>query len=157
MAGTLYAGAVSSMVTGGLPMNVATYKLMFVNANYTFAVTETAVTTLATHELGENGNVSGYTKGFNGAGRHAITVATSIGASTNIVKVVLSGAGLVWTALGTATGGETIAGVALIKESVNDAGSTPICFWPVTPAITTNGSDVTISAAPNGNITFTCS
>lgn len=52
-----------------------------------------------------------------------------------------------WTAV---AGGSTIGAAVVYKFVTNDAGSTPICFLDVTDTAT-NGSDITISFASNGN------
>lgn len=170
MAGTLYSAAVQKMLqtTNPLPMDTSTYKMILVNAAYTFVGTETTCTNLGTNEFGANGAPSGvndathgYQRGFGNGGRHAVALTLGTGASANIIKVQFptptggTGTGLNWQTVGAATGGEVIAGIALIKEVTNDAASIPICFWPVSPTLTTNGSDITATPSANGNITFT--
>lgn len=152
MAGTLYTDAVRQMIkTTNLPMDVATYKIMLVNASYSNVQSETTCSNLGTHELGELGAVSGYTRGFGNAGRKAVSLSLSV--VTTVVRCIIS-ANVVWTALGSATGGEVIAGAALIKEVTSDALSIPIAFWPISPTVATNGSDFTITVDATGNIKF---
>lgn len=96
-------------------------------------------------------NVTGYTRGFAGAGRKTLaSKATTVNDTNNRVEVDC--ADVVWTALGA---GETLEAAIVIKEVTNDAASPLFCYLDPTN-IATNGSDVTLTIATNGFLNFNC-
>ena len=93
----------------------------------------------------ELNGVSGYTRGFGGAGRKALAskTITEVDASD---RAEFSSAGLTWTALGA---GDTIAYIFFCVEVTNDAASKLIAIGDVTDT-PTNGGDVTINPGTGG-------
>jgi hypothetical protein len=111
-------------------------KIMLLLASYTFDKDHATVTTLATDEV----TVSGYTGGFNGAGRKVLgTKTVTKDDATDRVKIDAADPSA-WT-LAT---GETVGGAAVIREATNDAGSTPLFFLDFTDT-PTNGGTFTVS------------
>lgn len=144
----------NAIASGTLPMNVATYKVILLRAAQTANKADQFVSThLTGDEIGAGGAVTNYARGYNGAGRKAVSLSVSPVVTTNPVGVIIS-ANIVWTALGGAVN-DTIVGAALIKEITNDAASLCIAYWDISPSVTTNGSDFTITVSGTGNITFT--
>ncbi len=149
----VYTPAMNAIAAGTLPMNVATYKVMLLNAAQTANKADQFVSThLSGAEIGSGGAVTNYTRGYGGSGRKAVSLSLST-VTTNPVGVIIS-ANIVWSALGGAVN-DTIVGAALVKEITNDAASLCIAYWDISPSVTTNGSDFTITVSGTGNITFT--
>jgi hypothetical protein len=116
-------------------------KIMLLLSSYTFDADHAAVTTLAASEV----TVSGYTGGFNGAGRKVLGSKTLVKVdASNRVKFDAADPSA-WT-LAT---GETVGGAAIIWENTNDAGSVPLFFldFADTP---TNGGSFTVSFHADG-------
>ena len=101
-------------------------------------------------ELTELGNMSGYTGGFAGAGRLAMTsgsfafgtdVSDLTAGSFSYLTYALTS---LWTSLGTP--GTSIAGFVIITEITNDAASIPWLFLPfLEGSFTLTGADRTLS------------
>jgi len=88
------------------------------------------------HEL--NG-VSGYTRGWGGAGRKTAVLTHEVDKTNDRAEIDI--ADLTWTALGT---GATIAAAILIKEGgANDTTSRLIAYFDITDT-PTNGGDITL-------------
>lgn len=155
MANFIFTPAMNLVVAGSLPLNTSTYKVMLLNAALTTGSNQanTAVSSFDTNEIGTTINpVDNYGRGFNGNGRKVVTLSLTSN-TTNPVGVIFS-ANITWTALG-GTINDTIRGCALIKEVTTDADSIPIAYWDISPAVTTNGSNFTITITPTtGNISF---
>lgn len=155
MANFIYTPAMNSIVAGTLPLNVATYKVMLLNTVQTTTSnqsTQFVSTSLGAVEIGSGGAVDNYTRGFGGSGRKTVSLSLTA-VTTNPVGVIIS-ANITWTALGGTTN-DTIRGCALIKEVTTDADSPCIAYWDISPAVTTNGSNFTITVTPaTGNISF---
>lgn len=94
-------------------------------------------------------NVSGYTRGFAGAGRKTLASKTVTENDTNN-RVEFDAADPTWTALGA---GQTIAAGVVIKEVTNDAATVLYCYLDPTDT-PTNGSDITLQIASNGFLNF---
>jgi len=95
--------------------------------------------------------VSGYTRGFGGAGRKTVTITGQANNTNNRADFAI--ADLTWTALGT---GDTIDTAFLCKEITNDAGSKLIASFDLTNT-PTNGGDITLdflALGSGGNLRF---
>lgn len=150
MAAFAFDAAINLIATGALNLSTDTLKLMLVTSSYAAAKTDTSVTTAAAAEIA----ATGYTGGFAGAGRKSAPRTIVNDTAANVIRMVLSG-NTTWTALGGVTN-STIAAAVLIKEITNDAGSIPVAYLPLALAVTTNGSDFTLTRdAVLGNLTFT--
>jgi hypothetical protein len=94
--------------------------------------------------------VSGYTRGWGGAGRKTATITNQINTTSNRVDIAI--ADLTWTALGA---GDTIDAAILIKEGgANDTTSRLIAYFDLTNTAT-NGGDITLdfaTLAAGGNL-----
>jgi hypothetical protein len=149
MASGAYQTGISKILDGTIDLDTTALKVMLLKSSYTYNADHNDV-----GDLTEISGVSGYTAGFNGAGRKAATVAISIDNTNN--KVICTFTDLTWTALGT---GDTIGGAALIREITNDAASIPIVFFDFTDT-PTNGGDFTLDFAAagdnGGNLQFAC-
>lgn len=142
--------AINLIATGALNLSSDTLKIMLVTSSYAAAKTDTSVTTAAAAEIA----ATNYTGGFGGAGRKSAARSIVNDTVANVVRMVLSG-NTTWTAIGGVTN-STIAAAVLIKEVTNDAGSIPVAYWPLALAVTTNGSDFSLTRdAVLGNVTFT--
>ena len=118
----------------------AAIKIMLVKSSYVFNNDHT-VTDLAAHEVG----VSGYTGGFNGAGRKALASKTTTKDNTNDRTVYDAADPSPWTL----AAGEIVGGAAVIRENTNDAGSTALFFINLTDT-PTNGGTQSITFAVTG-------
>ena len=153
MAQFVYTPAMNAIAAGTLPMNVATYKVMLVNASQALNKANQFVSTaLTAAEIGSGGAVPGYVRGFGNSGRQAVSL--SLTTASNTVECIIS-ANITWNTIG-GTVNDTIVGAALIKEiAPTDTTSLAIAYWDFSSPVTTNGSNVTITVNPAGNITFT--
>jgi len=119
----------------------AAIKIMLLKSSYTFDKDHASVTTLAASEA----DASGYTGGFNGAGRKALASKTTTKDDTNDRVVYDATDPSAWTL----AAGNTIGGAAIIRENTNDAGSTPLFFLDFTDTAT-NGGTFTVAFHANG-------
>lgn len=95
-------------------------------------------------------NVTGYTRGYGGAGRKTAASKTVTENDTNN-RVELDCADVTWTALGA---GETLEAAILVREgAVDDTTTRPFVYADPTN-IATNGSDVQLQIAANGFLHF---
>lgn len=147
MATRWYGPGLLAVLNGTIDIDTTALKVMLLKSTYTFDPDHQFVSSLT-----EISGVSGYTGGFNGAGRKSATVTADYKTASDRVDIAV--ADLTWTALGT---GDTIGGAALIREITNDAASLAIAFFDFTD-LPTNGSDVTLdfaTLAAGGNLEFT--
>jgi hypothetical protein len=118
-------------------------KVMLVGSGYTYNPDHDYVSQVNSAEI----SCSGYTGGFGGAGRKALTL-TPVEDDANdraIVKI----ADVTWTALGT---GATIAAAVIVREGTSDADSKLVAHLDI-PDTPTNGSNFTLTFdATNGNL-----
>lgn len=84
-------------------------------------------------------NVTGYTRGFGGAGRKTLSGKSLTVNNTND-RAEFTATNLTWTTLGT---GQTIVAVILMKEVTNDAATRLVANIEFT-ATPTNGGDFTL-------------
>lgn len=131
-------------------------KLMLIKTTYTFDGTtqdENVISTSLT--AAEITGVSGYVGGFNGAGRKAMTMTIQANDTVAPGRVEIAIPDQSWTALGA---GDTIGGVALVREVTADSDSIPIAFWDVANTIT-NGGNIDLDFATlgaGGNLQIAC-
>lgn len=96
-------------------------------------------------------NVTGYTRGFGGAGRKTLASKTiAVNDANN--RIEWDCADITWTALGT---GQTIAAAVICVELTNDAATAPIAYLDPTDT-PTNGGNITIQIASNGWLNYNC-
>lgn len=153
MASGAYTAGITAVLNGTIDLDTTTLKVMLVDAGYTydpdhpFVSSSSGAANIATNEI----TATGYTAGFNGAGRKTATVTVVEQTASN--RVVVRIADLTWTALGGAVN-DTVAAAVLIREITNDAASLPIVYLDFTD-ISTNGGDVTVDFdGTDGNIRF---
>lgn len=150
MANGVYNIAKLQVANGTLDLDTDTTKLVLVDT-YTFNPDQNNIDDGGASDVVDTEiSVTGYTGGFNGAGRK--TIALSVTQNDTADRAEIDGADDTWTALGA---GATITGVVLVKEVTNDADSINICHMDLTPNITTNGGDVTVAFDAIGLMTFT--
>lgn len=93
-------------------------------------------------------STTNYVGGFGGAGRKTLASKTiSVNDTNNRVEV--DAADVVWTALGPASGGPTLAAAVITKEITNDAASPMFAYLDFTDTVV-NGGDVTLQFAAGG-------
>jgi hypothetical protein len=95
-------------------------------------------------------NVTGYTRGFGGAGRKTLASKTVTENDAN-KRVEFDCADITWTGL---AAGQTIAQSVIVKELTNDAATVLYGLLDVTDT-PTNGSDITLQIASNGWLNWT--
>ena len=151
MASGMYNRAVKEILDRTLDLT-STLKILLVTSSYTFNPDDDFVDAggandVVDHEL----NVTGYTRGWGGAGRKTATL-TFVEQDANN-RAVIRIADLTWTALGS---GQTIAAAILVKEGASDdTTSKLIAYFDVTDT-PTNGGDITLDFdGTDGNIRFT--
>jgi len=152
MASGAYTSGLTSAMNGTSPFLTTTHKVMLLS-------TATPYTYNADHDFVSAGgandpddaetNVSGYTRGFGGAGRKSLASKTITSNDTNN-RVEWDAADLTWIALAT---GETIEAAVVIVEITNDAASQLVVYLDPTN-VPTNGSDITLQFASNGFLNF---
>lgn len=138
----VYNKAAEEIASGTINLLSDTIKAMLVTSSYSPARSDLVVDAggandAVDHEI----NVTGYTRGYGGAGRKSLaSKAIAVDQTNN--RAEFSAANLTWTSLGS---GATIAGMVLVKEGVsNDTTSRLIAYL-----------DVTDTATNGGNIAFT--
>jgi hypothetical protein len=146
MASLVYNTAKQLMADGTIDLDTNTIKVMLVTSAYT---------PNADHDYVDEGgasdpcdaeiDVTGYTRGFNGAGRKTLANADVTTDKAND-RAEFDADDLTWTALGS---GATIAGAILIKEGTSDTNSRLIAYIDVTDTAT-NGGDITLQFNAQG-------
>jgi len=135
------------IVNGSIDLDTDTLKVMLVSDSYTTDKDHEFVSSVNTYEI----STSGYSGGFNGAGRKTATVATQYNATSDRVEVVITD--ITWSSL---QSGATIGAAILIKEITNDAASPVIAVWDFTTNVATNGGDFTMDFnGTTGNLYLT--
>lgn len=147
MATHWYGKGVLKIVNGSIDLDTDTLKVMLVSDSYTTDKDHEFVSSVNTYEI----STSGYSGGFNGAGRKTATVATQYNATSDRVEVVITD--ITWSSL---QSGATIGAAILIKEITNDAASPVIAVWDFTTNVATNGGDFTMDFnGTTGNLYLT--
>jgi hypothetical protein len=148
MASGAYSRGVLNIVNGTIVPGTTTTKMGLAQSSYSPAKTESSLTTFASSEA----TCTGYTGGFGGSGRKTASVTLTEQSGTQVVTIFTN---LTWSALGGATN-NTLGYAVWLKETTNDASSTPLAFLAFTATVTTNGSDIQVSFdATNGNVRWT--
>lgn len=146
MASFFYTTGLKECLDGTIDLDTNTIKLLLVTSSYTpnkddLVVDAGGANDVVDHEI----NVTGYTRGWGGAGRKTATITISANLTNDRVDIAIGD--LTWTALGT---GATIAGAVLVKEGgANDTTSRLIAYFDVTDT-PTNGGDITLDFATMG-------
>lgn len=147
MASFFYTTGYREILDRTIDLAADTLKLMLVTSSYTpnrddLVVDAGGANDPVDHEL----NVSGYTRGYGGAGRKTLGTKAFSTDLTND-RVEFTCANFTWTALGS---GQTIAAAILIKEGgANDTTSRLIAYFDVTDT-PTNGGDITLTVNAEG-------
>lgn len=145
MASFTYNLARQKILDGTLSLSADTLKFMLVNSSYTPDKDHTNVGQVNPGEL----SGTGYVGAFGGSGRKTVASKT-FGVNNTTDKGYMDCADPLWTAINAGT----IAGIVVIKEITNDAGSLPIAFIDVGD-LATNGSDYTYLVDAAGLLTLT--
>jgi hypothetical protein len=153
MADVLYTAGKTSIIDRTIDWVNDTIKVILVGTAtpYTPSAAHVYVTAsgVGTSELT---GVSGYTRGYAGAGRKSLaskTISIS-GTDCKLDAADLVAGSTGWTALGA---GDTIAGAVLVKEVTSDALSLLICYFDLTDT-PCNGSDIWLTFSGSGLLTF---
>lgn len=146
MASGAYSRGVRDILNGTIDTDTTTTKIGLAKSTYAPDPDESSLSTFASSEA----DCTGYTGGFNGSGRKTATITvTEQTASNRVVNII---ADLTWSALGGASN-NTLGYAIWLKETTNDAGSTPIAYLNFAANITTNGSDILVDFdGTNGNV-----
>lgn len=148
MASGAYSRGVLKVLDGTIDTDTTATKMGLAKSSYSPNKNESSLTTFAASEA----DCTGYTGGFGGAGRKAVTVTLTETAGTKVVNIF---ADLTWSALGGASN-NTLRYVVWLREVTNDAASIPIAFLQFTADLTTNGSDVLVDFDGSaGNVSWT--
>lgn len=152
MADLLYNTGKSELVNGAIAYLTDTLKIMLVTSSYTPNVDDDVVDAGGANDpVDHEINVTGYTRGYGGAGRKTVT-SKSINVNKTADRTELLGQIATWTALGI---GATIAGAILIKEGgANDTTSRLIAYYDLTDT-PTNGGDISVTWSGNILATLT--
>lgn len=132
-------------LSGAINLLSDTIKVMIVKNTYVFDPDHDFVSDISSHEL----NVTGYTGGFSGSGRHTLAGKTTT-RNDSADRVEFDASDESWVALGA---GQTIGGLIIYKHITNDASSQLITFLDI-PDVATNGNDFNVTWAVNGLINF---
>lgn len=153
MASGTYTSGIAKMLDGTNPFLTTTYKALLVSTAtpYTYDPDHDVVDAGGANDVVDaETNVTGYTRGWGGAGRKSLASKTvTVQDASN--RVELDAADLTWTALGA---GQTLeAAVVVVEGGANDTTSQLAVY--LDPAnIATNGSDVTLQFAAAGLVNF---
>lgn len=147
MASGVYTRGVLHGKNGTIDYDTTTTKIGLAKSTYSPNKNESSLSTFASSEA----DCTGYTGGFGGAGRKSATVTLSETAGTKVADII---GDLTWSALGGASN-NTLGFAVWLKETTNDAGSTPIAFLQFSANVTTNGSDVLVDFSATGNVDWT--
>lgn len=153
MASGAHTSGITSLLNGTSPFLTTTYKVMLLATAtpYTFNPDDDFIAAGGVNDPDDAElNVTGYTRGFGGAGRKTLASKTITTNDTNN-RVECDAADVTWTALGA---GQTIEAAEIVVEITSDAASQLVVY--LDPAnVPTNGSDITLSWASNGILNFT--
>lgn len=147
----VYNKAAQEMADGTIDLLTDTIKTMLVTSQYSPARTDLVVDAGGANDpVDAEINVTGYTRGWNGAGRKALASKTIVVDQANN-RAEFSAGNLTWTSLGSGT---TIAAMVLVKEGVsNDTTSRLIAYLDVTDT-PTNGGNIAFTFDAEGIIQF---
>lgn len=151
MASGFYNAALYDIGRAIIDLDTDTLKVVLVTTGYTYDADHVFIDEAGTDVAGTEIAVSGYTGGYNGAGRKTATVTGQANNTNNRADFAI--ADLTWTALGA---GATIGSAILVKEITNDAASKLVAAFDVTDT-PTNGGDITLdflALGSGGNLRF---
>lgn len=126
--------------TGRINWLADTIKAMLVTVAYTVNADHSFVSSAVAAEL----TGTGYVGGFGGAGRKTLSSKT-LSYDGTLNRVIFDAADIVWTAINAGA----VKAAILIKELTTDADSPVIAYCDGT-ALTTNGSDITLTFPATG-------
>lgn len=147
----VYTKAAEEIANGTIDLLTDTIKAMLVNSTYTPSKSDTVVDAGGANDpVDAEINVTGYTRGWGGAGRKSLA-SKAINLDNTNNRAEFDASDLTWTSLGS---GATIAAMILIKEGVsNDTTSRLIAYLDVTDT-STNGGNITFTFDAEGIIQF---
>lgn len=146
MASAWYNKGKAVVMDGTVDLVNDTIKVILVTSSYSFNADHDFADDVSANEI----SVTGYTGGFNGAGRKTLASKTVTVDNTND-RAYFDAADLTWTSLGA---GATVGGAVLVKEITNDA-ATPLIGFIDFSDTATNGNDFTVSWDSNGILRIT--
>jgi hypothetical protein len=144
MASNFMQGGIAHYLGSG-NFNSDTLKMMLLKNTYTPNKDHDAVSDINAHEC----DATGYTGGFNGAGRKTLSSPAVTLDDTNDRAVLGSADPGTWTSIGGATN-NTLRYGAPIKEITSDALSIVLAVLDMGSDKTTNGGDLTVQIAAAG-------
>ncbi len=147
----VYNLAAKELADGTINLLTDTIKTMLVTSQYSAARTDTVVDGGGANDpVDAEINVTGYTRGWGGAGRKALASKTIVVDQANN-RAEFSAGNLTWSTLGT---GATIAAMIVVKEGgSNDTTSRLIAYLDVTDT-PTNGGDIAFTFDAEGIIQY---
>lgn len=113
-----------------------TIKIMLVNASYTPNPDHDFVDDVNANEL----SGTGYTGGFNGSGRKTLA-GKAFSTDNSNDRAEFTSSAITWSAINAGVAAYAI----LIKEITNDGASRLIAWLDISPDVTTNGGDLTLT------------
>lgn len=141
MASTPYPAGIRGVLSGTLLLQSGAIKVMLVNASYVYSFSHANVSDVVANEFAG----TGYTGGFNGAGR--LTCANRTVGGTSTATWTFDNPS--WVGLNSGT----IGGAIVFQQGASDAASPVLTFLDPSDLVT-NGGDVTLSlSAPALTIT----
>lgn len=147
----VYNLAAKELADGTINLLTDTIKTLLVTSQYSAARTDTVVDAGGANDpVDAEINVTGYTRGWGGAGRKALASKTIVVDQANN-RAEFSAGNLTWATLGS---GATIAAMLVVKEGVsNDTTSRLIAYLDVTDT-PTNGGDIAFTFDAEGIIQY---
>lgn len=147
----VYNKAAQELADGTVDLLVDTIKTVLVTSVYSPVRSDLVVDAGGANDVVDAEiNVTGYARGYAGAGRKALASKTIVVDQVNN-RAEFSAGNLTWTTLGS---GATIAAMVLIKEAgANDTTSRLIAYLDVTDT-PTNGGDIAFTFDAEGTIQF---
>lgn len=135
MASFVYNVAKAGFANGTLDWDTNTFKIMLIDNAYTPNPDHATVSALT-----ELPNGTGYTGGFNGAGRKTLSVCSVVQVDASDRAELRVSLATTWSAINAGTAKAAV----VIREMTSDADSIPVAYidsggWP----IVTNGGDLT--------------
>ena len=135
-----------------------TFRVVFIDSSSTYVPLDghnfLADATGASPALVELPNVTGYTGGYGGSGRKAITGRGVTRDDATLHGEKLTASNLTWTALGLGSG-KTIKAFVIVQDITSDALSPLVAYFDSGGSLPLNGSDVTLTWGANGVMTLT--
>lgn len=141
MASFFYNKAKKLFLDGTLDWDSQTFKAMLVTSSYSANPDHDFVSSASAAEL----TGTGYTAGFNGAGRVVLT-SKAVNESDSDDRAYVDCDDVAWTGINAGT----IAAMIIIREVSTDANSYLVAYLQLSAAQPTNGGDVTIVIPTTG-------